>query len=785
MASMRSSRTKKPVKNPTSFNFQTLISSLSSPQGLKPETMEGLYLLLLTLCCSDSESNLNFSETQLSFNEFKLKFKDVHQMSDVLFCKLSARFDELFSALNDVSAHSVQHSHSIFHVNVKAAIKELTLLLRCCIVVFKLLLLDQRLLVEKGRILLGILRKCVSVELNGENEKPCSSFEKEVSCECMYVGNGGATLLTEHLVTSVTSLSFTELSNPFQAILCAVLEVFADELLMHEPVRQYLLLVDSLSCGNEFVFIRHFGHGNIGSVLEVLSAHFIVSISDDQVFKNFLNRLFWLPDNNFRVPEMTLTTVLSLLLNPVILSAPKMFQAYLILLVSEVIGISMSSEYLIPSCELRAYLSAFERSVALYTRHMSNLQMKGYPIVDNYSFVKSHFRASYSQMDFESCLMPATKEKIHNLITKSDNLCNSYLSSTLLKERSELVAASVAYTKESLHIVEESCRDEILSIISCITLRGSSDDVDDTLLHKKEDTSPQDICLLASILKLMSSAMLQAIRILTQGRNSGSLKTLENVALSKEYDFLASTFNCFEQFGIRLPVQKFLHDMMEIQPTRHKKSKWMFFHLSGLLSLSYASGLDFLVKNCIFTLVILLKLFVYEAGDLHAFRFILDSRIKSPLRESHVEVRKPEPSHNARELLADRKSSRAVALKFQKIQTLYLGCRTRSQTSSKNRGQEQEPGSSEKNHMLNHVESALSIEENTGETCNGEIFLQCVLEGSRDSSAVADLADFIECKQGKDYSNWLRGRERYRRWKSKKLANVRWKKKRRAFQKKA
>ncbi|PPD88530.1 hypothetical protein GOBAR_DD14512 [Gossypium barbadense] len=610
MASMRSSRTKKPVKNPTSFNFQTLISSLSSPQGLKPETMEGLYLLLLTLCCSDSESNLNFSETQLSFNEFKLKFKDVHQMSDVLFCKLSARFDELFSALNDVSAHSVQHSHSIFHVNVKAAIKELTLLLRCCIVVFKLLLLDQRLLVEKGRILLGILRKCVSVELNGENEKPCSSFEKEVSCECMYVGNGGATLLTEHLVTSVTSLSFTELSNPFQAILCAVLE-----------------------------------------------------------------------------------------------------------------------------------------------------------------------------MDFESCLMPATKEKIHNLITKSDNLCNSYLSSTLLKERSELVAASVAYTKESLHIVEESCRDEILSIISCITLRGSSDDVDDTLLHKKEDTSPQDICLLASILKLMSSAMLQAIRILTQGRNSGSLKTLENVALSKEYDFLASTFNCFEQFGIRLPVQKFLHDMMEIQPTRHKKSKWMFFHLSGLLSLSYASGLDFLVKNCIFTLVILLKLFVYEAGDLHAFRSILDSRIKSPLRESHVEVRKPEPSHNARELLADRKSSRAVALKFQKIQTLYLG--TRSQTSSKNRGQEQEPGSSEKNHMLNHVESALSIEENTGETCNGEIFLQCVLEGSRDSSAVADLADFIECKQGKDYSNWLRGRERYRRWKSKKLANVRWKKKRRAFQKKA
>ncbi|GMI65973.1 hypothetical protein like AT4G27510 [Hibiscus trionum] len=782
MASKRTRRTKKPRKNNSSFNLQALISSLSSPQGLKPETMEGLYLLLLTSSCVDSECNLNFSGTEFNFNDLKLKFKDIREISDVLLDKLNAKFNELFSALNDVFPHPA-HSHSIFHVNVEAAIKEITLLLRCCIVVFKLLELDQKLLVEKGQILLGILRKCVSVELKGGNEKPCNSFEKEVSRKCMYVHNGDTNLHAEHLVTSVTSLSFTELSNPFHDILCAVIEVFADELLMHESVRQYLLLVDSLSCGNEFVFTHHVGHGNIGSVLEVLSAHFVLSLSDDQAFKNFLNRSFWLPNNNFRVPEMTLTTALSLFLNPVMLSAPKMFQAYLILLVSEVIGINMSSEHLIPSCELRAYLSAFERSVALYTRHMSNMHTEGNPIAGDDSFVKSHFCASYSQMDFESCLLPATKEKIHNLIAISDNLWNSYLSNTLLKERSELVAASVAYTKETLHVVEESTRDDILSIISCITLRGSSDDVDDTILHNKEDTSPQDICLLASILKLMSSAMLQAIRILTQGRNSGSLKTSENVALSKDYDFLVSTFNCFQQFGISLPVQKFLLDMMEIQPTRHMKSKWMFFHFSGLLSLSYASGLDFLVKNCIFTLVLLLKLFVYEAGDLHAFGSLLDSSVKSSSQKSRVKVGKSEPSHNAREVLVDQKSSHAVALKFQKIRTLYVG--TRSRTSSENRAQEQESGSLEKNHMLNHVESALSVEESTGGTCNGEIFLRCVLKGSGDSSAVADLADFIECKPGKDYGEWMKNREKFRRWKSEKLAKFRWKKKRVAFQKKA
>ena len=108
-----------------------------------------------------------------------------------------------------------------------------------------------------------------------------------------------------------------------------------------------------------------------------------------------------------------------------------------------------------------------------------------------------------------------------------------------------------------------------------------------------------------------------------------------------------------------------------------------------------------------------------------------------------------------------------------------------SRTSFKKRAQEQEPGSLENAHIVNHVESALSIEENMGETCNGEIFLKCISEGSKNSSDVADLADFIECKQGKDYCDWLRDREKFRRWKSEKMANLRWKKKRRTFQKRA
>ncbi|OMP01713.1 hypothetical protein CCACVL1_03021 [Corchorus capsularis] len=737
--------------------------------------MEGLYLLLLNLCCSNSEANLNFSETEFNFMEFNIKFKDIHEISNVLFDKLNAKFNELFAALDDFPAHQGR-GQSICHDNVKATVKELTLLLRCCVAAFKLLGLDQKLIIEKGRLLLGILKRCLSVEFKGENGKSRTSFEKQDSHECMHVDDDGTTYIADHLVTSIC---FSEPSNPFHAILCAVLEVFADELLMHESVRQYLLLVDSRSCPNEYLFAHHYGPGNIGSVLEVISAHFFLSISDDQAYKNFLNRLFPLPDNNFRVPEMTLTTALSLLLNPIMLSAPKMFQAYLILLVSEIIGISMSFEHIVPSSDLTSCLLVFERSVALYTRHMSNLHVKGYPMVGDDSFVKSHFLTSSSQMDFDSCLLPATKEKVHNLIASCEKLWNSYLSNTLLKERSDLVAASVAYTKEGLHVFEDSLRDEILSILSCIILRGSSDDVDDTVLHNKENTSPQDICLLASILKLMSSSLSQALKILRQGKTPGSLKTLENIASSKEYDFMAATFNCFKQFSIRLPVQNFLLDMMKIKPTRHKKSKWMLFHFSGLLSLSYATGLEFLVKNCIFTLMVLLNLFIFEEGDLLALGSLLSSGVKSSSPKSCIEVGKSVSHSTTRKVHVKRESSRAVALKFQKIRTLYLGMDCR--TNSTKRPQEY-PRSSENGPFVNHVESALSIEQNTGKTCNGEILLMCMVKGHEKVSDFDDLADFIECKQGRDYADWLKGRERFRLRRYEKLEKVRWKRKRRAYQ---
>lgn len=77
---------------------------------------------------------------------------------------------------------------------------------------------------------------------------------------------------------------------------------------------------------------------------------------------------------------------------------------------------------------------------------------------------------------------------------------------------------------------------------------------------------------------------------------------------------------------------------------------------------------------------------------------------------------------------------------------------------------------------VNHTES-FCVEESTEETCNGEIFLKCLLEGSKKSCDYGDLVDFIELKKGKDYVGWLRNRVKYRRRKSERMAVLRWKKK--------
>ncbi|KAJ7949693.1 2-isopropylmalate synthase [Quillaja saponaria] len=700
--------------------------------------MKNLYYLLLQL--SEQSKNeeaapaLVCLDKDFNFCGLKLNFKDLRNLCDNLFQELDSKFKLLVSALHDVSASgSCELSENKSHL--WAIVQELSLVLRCCLVSLTLIDSDQQFLLEKCRYFICMLKILLSFDVKEASKGDCESFKKFVAHKCTYADNGCTATVVEEFVACI---SFLEPSDPCRPFLCAVLEVFADELLLHRSLREYLMLVDSASS----------------------------TVSDELAFDKFIKGLIWQLGKDCKVPELGLTSSVSLLLQPIMLSAPKMFQAHMISVVSEAIGVGLSSENLTSDPRLMdCYLIAFERSVNFYKSHMSSLQLGGYyigsKVVDDSSL------PGRSQPSFESYFRKDTVDKLNYLLSTSDKSWDSYIGKLFFKTKTDLLAESVIYMKESQHVFTDSCTDIIVSVLNCIIHRSFCDDVSGNVLYGKGDTSPQDIYLLVSILKLMSTSLMQAVCCL-RNSNSSCLKTLENASSCKEYDFMISIIAGFQQFNICLPIQNFLSDVMKSHQTRHKESKWMLLHFSGLLHLSFISGLDFLVKACISVLTALLCLFIYEEGDLVALGSLAGSVCSSEASCDKVG-----------EGTKFKKSSQKVASKFHKIRELHssMGCVSRF-----HRGTEEVAETSENVSILNSMDDSIdSIEEKTEEICNGEIFLNCILKGSEKSSDYDDIIDFIDCKRGKDYSSWLKDRQKYRKWRYQKMAVLRWKKKKKAW----
>lgn len=79
------------------------------------------------------------------------------------------------------------------------------------------------------------------------------------------------------------------------------------------------------------------------------------------------------------------------------------------------------------------------------------------------------------------------------------------------------------------------------------------------------------------------------------------------------------------------------------------------------------------------------------------------------------------------------------------------------------------------------TESSDGIEEKkTEETCNGKVFLSLLLGRSQESE-IEELADFIVCEPGRDYSSWLKDLQKYRGMIYKKKRAARWEKRKYAW----
>ncbi|KAI5398120.1 hypothetical protein KIW84_063786 [Lathyrus oleraceus] len=472
--------------------------------------------------------------------------KDTATLCETLFDQLNAKFHEFFSALPLLNNVPVTEFLPSPNSQLWPLVEHLSLILRCSLVVLTFPYSDQNFFTNKRRCILRILKSFLFVDVT-------------------QLHDGTTVLLCRNFLSDV-QMEFSDSCRPF---LCAVLEVFADELLRHRPLREYLMLADSESSDCEKTFVCQFNHRDIVVVLEVISAHFILSVSNEKAFENFISRLCLHWNGDFRFHELGLASAVALLLDHVVYSAPKMFQAHVISLVSEVIDSGLSSENL--TLDMSCYLTAFQKSVSLYSRHVSSLQMDSFCIELSCAFNRTMFERGHPT--FESCIQEGTRTRLSQFLSKSNSSLDSCSCEMSSKTKADILTEFIKYMKERQYIFVDSCRDKAVSILDYIIHQAFSHDAVGDALHVKKNTSTQDIYLLASILKLMSISLLQAIKCLSNNGDSGCLKTTGSSSVHDEYDSLISIINPFQQFKFCLPIQNFLHNMMKNQQTNYQVSK--------------------------------------------------------------------------------------------------------------------------------------------------------------------------------------------------------------------
>ncbi|GMH21742.1 hypothetical protein Nepgr_023584 [Nepenthes gracilis] len=749
--------------------FKTLISAFQSSEELKP-ILRSLYCFLIHVSL-DYESP-NYVAKSACFDQSELNCEDAQILANMLFEELSK---SLLLNLVDIGGQA----DSDF--NMQSQQEELILLLRCCMVTVNLLVPDQ-ILVEKSQVLLGILRKLCSPHIVNRKEKNAVRFETSVSSQAMHTNEGCTTSLSEDFNAT---LWFFEPYDSRMLFLRQMLEVFLDELLANRPLRKYIMMSEFVShTRNMFMCWAT----DIGGILEVISAHFLVSVSGIQAFEGFIKNLILVHKQNRISPEVSLSAAVSLLMNPVMITAPSLVHAHVISLVSEVINTSITDEYTAATLRyVHFYLSSFEKSVILYHRHMSHLQIYDLSVDANGSFAKSPLQPS-----FELHIHSLTKNRISLVLTELDNLWDSHVCKIFTKPKASMMTTSIDYMKENINLLHESFRDETFSFLTFIVMRALSTETGDIVLQQNGLMSLQDICLLASILKLMSCSMLQAIHCMRRTRDSYHSKTSRVDSSLTEYDFIVGLIYSFGKYKIQLSIQELLVDAMEDHMSTHTGLKLMFVHFTGLLSLCLASGLDFVVKGCLSIMMVLMNLLVLEEGNLDFLGRVLSLRLKSHSPGVSLgSVTKYTTNYAVEESLGNidkgyrqRISSRIVASKFEKIQMLYLSM-----------GAQDKAAKASENDLIltDRTRHVIGMEEESQETCNGEVFLRCMVGEEEDDMEIHPEEsiesswnlvyspqgglDMSERKRKKIILPWLRDRERYRKWKHEKIAILRWEKK--------
>ncbi|KAK0595566.1 hypothetical protein LWI29_007948 [Acer saccharum] len=219
----RKLRTNKNPHQHTQRTFQTLVSAIRSSQGLKPPVLSSLYRLLKylssneTMMRSNGGATLDYLNLEFNQNGLTVTLKEIRDLSDILFEQLDSRFKQIYDGFQDASADQA-NGQAVSHSNSWASFEELILILRCCMVILSLMP-DLSLVMEKGQVLLSVLRRlisssnadddcCTAPIAEGFASSVCSSGPSDPTPKHKY-----ALLQLSHILSNLTGLRYLVLSN--------------------------------------------------------------------------------------------------------------------------------------------------------------------------------------------------------------------------------------------------------------------------------------------------------------------------------------------------------------------------------------------------------------------------------------------------------------------------------------------------------------------------------------------------------------------------------------------
>lgn len=718
----------------------------------------------------------------------------------------SSLFQELSDRLSftlPVTSTDRDVEQTVLHVDARDSVEELLLLLRCCVLMVRLHPHDL-ILMEKLQDAVAVHGLLPFREAFAKIQKRCIRFTEAISSQSM---------------CSVTTSFSTDLnvksSDSYLRLLKQMLEVFLDEMSADRLLRESIAM-----------FGTHFSEGkqsefssiHIETVLNAIASHFLLSIYGEHSLAIFTRSLVWTRKEMLYATELSLTAAISLVKHPV-MSSSILLHAHLISLVSEVIGISLPEVG--PNARFKEiYLSAFHDSVILYCGHLSKLlpDSSSNPSKQQRTFWK-HFKQPNGHSE--------VYDKVNVVLAYWESSWRAHIGNMFTKTNSNLATDATTYIKMNINMFHESSRGDMFSFLNSL-VKVISAEVNEVLLHRIKEMSIQDYCLLASILKLMSCSLLQAVCCLEKSSLKSSSKKEDAFP---GWQSLVGIMSCFRQYNFYLPinVRRFVVDALKSHLAPYEGANMIFLHFAGLLSLCTATGLDFLVRGCLFMMMMVMDVLSFE-NIKELLRSSVDSGPESQTYAipptdgrsfatsdeglpSLVSLMLPAGSKLGRVIYSatpEHRSARPLREVEQeegshvpspyeqqaapsKFQSEYM-CK-RGTTSSQRGGwyNRRKPSGENALRIAECRAPQISSQRVASElqrtrqlssggratrTTNGAAFLTIFI---KDRAIIDNLADFIECKEGKDYTAYLNNRAISRYKKNIKRARRRWEKKKEVF----